>query len=99
MPRIFTLACSRSCLLAGAALSALAAGQPVIAQNVTGAQEIIQEADGPPAPEKEAIIVTGSRIQRRSVDKLEPTIIIGSDLIEKRGFGNRYHKLGVTANF
>ncbi|WP_132392777.1 TonB-dependent receptor [Novosphingobium sp. PhB165] len=54
---------------------------PAYAQNTT-----------PPAEDEasagEAIVVTGSRIQRRSVDTLEPTIIVGSDLFENRGFTN-----------
>lgn len=38
--------------------------------------------------EGEVIIVTGSRIQRTSVDTREPSIIIGSDSLEERGITN-----------
>ncbi|WP_052223057.1 TonB-dependent receptor domain-containing protein [Novosphingobium malaysiense] len=53
-----------------------------------------QETAAATAPESDnasndqAIIVTGSRIERRSVDTLEPTIVVGSDLVESRGFTN-----------
>jgi outer membrane receptor protein involved in Fe transport len=36
----------------------------------------------------DTIVVTGSRIERRSVDAREPTIVVGSDLFESRGFTN-----------
>jgi Outer membrane cobalamin receptor protein len=68
---------SATCLtLAGVLTPGIAFAQ----ETDTSAADDVAEAD--------AIIVTGSRIKRSSVDTLEPTIILGSEAIENRGFTN-----------
>ncbi|MCJ2188153.1 TonB-dependent receptor plug domain-containing protein [Novosphingobium beihaiensis] len=65
-----------------------ATGLAALAISATSAQA--QEAENTPDDNAadQVIIVTGSRLQRLSVDTREPSIIVGSDSIEERGITN-----------
>lgn len=69
-------------------LSSSALAAPFILLTATPAQaQSTASGDEARAPADE-IVVTGSRIQRNPADTREPTIIVGSDLLENRGFTN-----------
>lgn len=81
-------------LRVGAATTALIAGvlatSPALAQEVAPvgtavADPVEQEADDVQGGE---IIVTGSRIPRPNLDTGQPTLVLGSDLVEQRGYTN-----------
>lgn len=63
------------------AIAAVLIAQQAVAQETPAADE--QTAD-----EGEVIVVTGSRIALRTTDRREPTMVLGSDELESRGFTN-----------
>ena len=71
-------------LLARASVVAIAlASSPLAAQQQGDVST--QSAEDAPADDG-AIIVTGSRISRPNFDTVEPSVVLSSDQIEKRGF-------------
>jgi len=47
----------------------------------------------------EEVVVTGSRIRRSNIDTVEPAIVLGRDLLDKRAFSNVADLLNETASF
>ncbi|KWV92526.1 TonB-dependent receptor domain-containing protein [Erythrobacter sp. AP23] len=71
---------SRNLIRSSTALFAIAAATAAHAQVVTGADEEEEQI----VEEDNTIVVTGSRISRGGFDTLQPTTVVGSDLIEAR---------------
>ena len=53
----------------------------------------------PAAEDREAIIVTGSRIRRLDFDSLEPTVVVSSEYLEARGLTNVADALNEIPSF
>mgnify|MGYP000088415267 CR=1 FL=1 len=79
--------------LATASLGALALASTAFAQT-SG-----RPASTTAAEERDAIIVTGSRIRRADFDSLEPTIVVSSEYLEARGLTNVADALNEIPSF
>lgn len=79
--------------LATASLAALALA------SVASAQTASPPAPSTAAEDREAIIVTGSRIRRTDFDSLEPTVVVSSEYLETRALTNVADALNEIPSF
>ncbi len=60
----------------------------IVLADGAAAQSVAPAPTAPAAEEREAIIVTGSRIRRLDFDSLEPTVVVSTEYLEARGLTN-----------
>jgi iron complex outermembrane receptor protein len=72
----------------GAAAIAIALCAPAAAQGTQPDEPISTDAEGTPAEDQEAIVVTGSRIRRNPLDLDAPVVFVDQDDIAKTGLNS-----------